>query len=697
MRASEIALFILLTMTQLSAADRAPVAKQIPKKMTLFGDTRVDNYYWLRDKKNPETIAYLEAENTYTQKTMLHTEELQGKLYKEILGRIQQADETVPVKIDDYYYYRRTLEGKQYSLYCRKHNSLQAPEEVLLDGNQMAEGHPYFSIGSWLTSPDHSLLAYAADYTGDEIYTIYVKDLRSGQLLPDRMLRTSDGFVWASDNKTIVYATLDKAQRPFKVYRHSLGGKRDTLLHHEKDERFTVDVSKTSSRMFIVLQISSSLTSEVRVLRADAPRGPLEIVLPRVQGVEYDVTHHGDSFFIRTNDHAQTFRVMEAPIHGASRENWKEVIAARPDVTIESVRAFANHLVAEERERGLVKLRVRDFRTNEDDVVGFEEPAYAAELGVNGEYDTPIVRYTYTSLVVPLSTYDYNMETHERLLKKREPVLGGYDPDQYATERLYAKASDGAEIPISLVYKKGFVRDGRAPMLLYGYGSYGISIDPSFRADRLSLLNRGMVFAIAHIRGGGDLGKPWHESGRLLTKRNTFTDFIAAAEHLVAQKYTSPDRLAINGRSAGGLLMGAVTNMRPDLFAVVVAQVPFVDALTTELDTTLPLTVGEWEEWGNPNEKQYYDYIKSYSPLDNVTAQAYPAMLITGGLNDPRVMYWEPTKWAAKLRALRTNDKRLLLKTEMGSGHFGSSGRFDYLKETAFYFTFILDTLGIPE
>ena len=677
------------------AADRPPVAKIVSKKMTLFGDTRVDRYYWLRNRKNPETIAYLEGENAYTKASMQHTEALQTKLYDEMLGRMQQSDETVPVKIDGYWYYRRTIEGKQYQLYCRKQGSLSAPEEILLDGNQMAEGKPYFSIGSWLASPDHTMLAYAADYKGDEVYTIYIKDLKTGELRPDQMTRAADSFAWASDNRTIFYSVLDKAQRPFKVYRHTLGGKRDTLLHHEADERFTVEISKTSSRTYVVIQISSSLTSEVRVIPADAPRGAAQVVVPRVQGVEYDLTHHKDSFFIRTNDNAKTFRVIQAPVADASRANWKEVIPAGADVTVESVHAFENHLVVEERDRGLVKLRIRDLRSAADHYVEFDEPAYRAELGTNAEFSSPLVRFTYTSLVVPQSTFDYNMETRQRELRKQEPVLGGYDPRQYVTERLYAKAADGVDVPISLVYRKGIGLDGRAPMLLYGYGSYGISIDAAFRSDRLSLLDRGVIFAIAHIRGGGDLGKPWHEAGRLLTKRNTFTDFIACAEHLIAQKYTSSDRLAINGRSAGGLLMGAVTNMRPDLFAVVVAQVPFVDALTTELDTKLPLTVGEWEEWGNPNEKPFYDYMKTYSPLDNVVAQAYPAMLVTGGLNDPRVMYWEPTKWVAKLRALRTDPRRLLLKTEMGSGHFGSSGRYDYLKETAFYFAFILDTLGI--
>jgi oligopeptidase B len=690
---------IFVAMTQLvSSADDGlapPSAKIVPKTLSLFGDTRIDNYYWLRERTDPDTIQYLEAENAYTQARMKHTVGLQTRLYAEMLGRIQQTDSTVPIKIDNYFYYRRTIEGKQYEVYCRKKDSLEAPEEVLLDGNALAEGHKYFNIGPWVTSPDHRLLAYGVDLAGDETYTVRVKDLTTGQLLPDEITNAYDSLVWANDNRTFFYTVLDKARRPFKVFRHTLGTRKDPLVYHEKDERFTVEVAKTSSRAYILINIASSLTTEVRYLSAGTPRGRFQIVLPRVHEVEYDLTHHGNSFFIRTNDGAKTFRVVEAPVSDSSRAKWKEVIPSRPGVTIESVWAFKNHLVVEERDGGLIKLRVRSF-SGGGRYVEFDEPAYRASLGPNAEYETPWMRFVYTSLVVPDSTFDYNMDTGERILRKRQPVLGGYDPAQYVIERLYAKAADGVEIPISVVYKKDTRLDGSAPLLLYGYGAYGISIDPSFSSDRLSLLDRGMIFAIAHIRGGGDLGKQWHENGRLLAKRNTFTDFIACAEYLIAQKYTAPSRLAIHGRSAGGLLIGSVVNMRPELFAAAVAMVPFVDAVTTELDATLPLTVGEWEEWGNPSEKQYYDYMKSYSPYDNIAAQRYPAMLVTAGLNDPRVMYWEPAKWVAKLRASNASP-RLLLKTEMGSGHFGSSGRYDYLKETAFYYAFILDALGLAQ
>jgi oligopeptidase B len=467
------------------------------------------------------------------------------------------------------------------------------------------------------------------------------------------------------------------------------------VVYHEKDEKFTVELGKTSSREYILINLGSSLTSEVRYLSASHPDGAFQPILPRVHEVEYDVTHHGSSFFIRTNDGAKTFRLVEAPVKDPSRKNWKEVLPGRPDSTLEQAFAFEQYLVTEERLKGLNQIRIRNFSTGKDHFVEFPDPVYTADLGQNAEYSSRLVRFNYSSLIVPNSVFDYDMETHTKELKKQQEVVGGYDATQYATERIFAKAPDGVEIPISVVYRKGLKRDGSAPMLLYGYGSYGISNDPRFSSDRLSIIDRGVVYAIAHIRGGGDLGKPWHEDGRLLTKKHTFTDFIACAEHLIAEKYTSPARLGIEGRSAGGLLVGAVTNMRPDLFAAVIAGVPFVDALNTMLDPTLPLTIGEYEEWGNPEEKPSYDYIRSYSPYDNVEAKAYPSMLITGGLNDPRVSYWEPAKWAAKLRAMKTDTHVLLLKTNMGSGHFGASGRYEYLKETAFNYAFLLNALGV--
>jgi oligopeptidase B len=659
--------------------------------MTVHGDTRIDNYFWLRDRKDPDTIRYLEAENTYTKEKLQHTEALQAALYSEMLGRIQQTDLSVPVKRDEYFYYTRTEEGKQYAIHCRKKGS--GPEEILLDCNQLAEGHKYFRLGAFIASPNHRLLAYSVDFEGDEKYTVRVKNLDTVELLADEIPNTSYTLEWAADNATFFYTTLDEALRPYKVFRHALGAKEDPLIYHEADERFTLDLSSTRSRAYIFININSSLTSEVRYLRKDEPTGEFRILLPRVYETEYDATHHGDSFFIRTNDGAKGFRVVEAPIANRAKANWREIIPGREGITIESVTAFQDYLVTEERHRGLTHICIRDMRTSAQHSIEFPEPVYTAELGANAEFCTKLLRFHYSSLVTPASVYDYNMETRERELKKQQAVLGGYDPQLYQSERIYAAAPDGVEVPISLVYKKGFMRDGRAPMLLYGYGSYGISIEPSFSSDRLSLLDRGFVYAIAHIRGGMDLGKPWHETGRLFKKKNTFTDFIACAEKLIAEKYTSPDRLGIMGRSAGGLLMAGVVNLRPDLFAAVVAGVPFVDSLNTALDASLPLTVGEYEEFGDPRQKEFYDYMKSYAPYENVTPQAYPAIFVTAGLNDPRVSYWEPAKWVAKLRAMKTGDGLLLLRTNLGSGHFGASGRYEYLKETAIEYAFLLDVL----
>jgi oligopeptidase B len=684
-----------MTLTLTVADTAAPVAKIVPHPATVNGDSRADNYFWLRNREDPDTLKYLEEENRYTQAVMKPAAELQAKLYDEMLGRIQQTDLSVPTQRDDYFYYTRTEEGKQYAIYCRKHGSLQAPEEILLDGNAMAEGHKYFRVGNFVASPDHKLLAYSVDFDGDEMYTIQVKDLATGNLLADEIPDTYYSLEWSSDNQTFFYVVLDAAKRPYKVFRHSLGVKQDTLVYHESDERFTVELAKTSSRDYILININSSLTSEVRYVSAAHPIEPFREILPRVQGTEYDVTHHAASWFIRTNDAARTFRVIQAPVKDPSRPHWKEIISKRDDVTVESVTAFKDYFVVEERDPGLTKIRIQDFNTGATHYIDFPEPVYTASVGANAQYDTRMLRFVYTSLVTPNSVFDYNMQTRERELKKQQVVLGGYDPTQYDSERIDATAPDGVQIPISLVYKKGFTKNGRGPALLYGYGAYGISMDPSFASDRLSLLDRGFVYAIAHIRGGGDLGKPWHEDGRLLKKINTFTDFIAAAEYLIAQKYTSGDRLAIMGGSAGGLLMGAVTNLRPDLFAVVVATVPFVDSLNTMLDASLPLTVGEYEEWGNPNDKPYYDYMKSYAPYENVAAKSYPNILVTAGLNDPRVSYWEPAKWVARLRASKKDHHLLLLKTNMGSGHFGASGRYEHLKETAFNYAFILNTLAI--
>lgn len=668
-----------------------PIAKTSPASATLFNDTRQDPYAWLRDREDPDTIAYLEAENAHTEHVMAPTAALQATLYGEMLGHIQQTDTTVPILRDGYFYYTRTEEGKQYAIYCRNPVRESGAEEILLDGNLLAEGEAYFRVGNFVVSPDARMLAYSTDVLGDETYTIHVKDLATGELLPDEIPNTYYSLEWAADSRTFFYCVLDEAKRPYKVFRHQLGSTEDALVHHEVDERFTVEVAKTSSREFVLINIHSSLTSEVRYIRSADPSAEFVPVLARAQDVEYDVTHHDAHFYIRTNHQAKTFRVLRVPLGGSAGE---EFLPMRPGVTVEHLRAFRDYLAIEERDQGLTQIHLHHFPTGERHRVAFNEAAYHTDVTGNAEYDTNTLRFTYTSLVIPESVFDYDMAARTRELKKQAPVLG-YDAAHYATERLHATAPDGTAVPISLVYKKNFKRDGRAPMLLDGYGAYGLSHDPVYKSDRLSLLDRGFAYAIAHIRGGADLGKPWHEDGRMLTKKNTFTDFIACAEHLIAQGYTSSPGLAITGGSAGGLLMGAVLNMRPDLFAAVVTRVPFVDALNTELDATLPLTIGEWEEWGNPAEEKYYWYIKSYAPYENVRAQAYPSMLITAGLNDPRVSYWEPAKWVARLRALKTDSNTLLLKTDMGAGHFGASGRYEHLKQTAFNFAFLLRILGV--
>lgn len=700
MTSSYFVIAILTMSLSLPGAETAvhpPVAPKIRKEMTINGDTRVDNYFWLRDRSNPEVIRYLEEENAYTNAVMKPLEPLREKLYGEILGRVKQTDLSVPYRLDDYYYYTRTEEGKQYPIYCRKKGSLGAPEEVILDANALAGGYKYFQMGNFAVSPSHQLLAYSTDTTGNETYTLRVKDLTTGKLLSDSIPNTYYSMAWAADNKTFFYTILDEAKRPFKVFRHELGTAEDTLVYHEPDARFNLTIDKSKSREFVFIDIRSSVSSETRFLKADQPKGQFEVLVPRKQEVEYSVSHHGDTFFVTTNDGAKNFRLVQVPVKDPSGSAPREVIAERPGVTLEGTEAFANHLVIIEREDGLIHLRVRRFSDSAEHYVSFPEPVYTALPVQNVEYKTNALRFNYTSLVTPSSVYDYDMDSKQRDLKKQQEVLGGYDPSLYTTERVYAVASDGVKVPISLVRRKTTARDGKAPMLLYAYGAYGIPTEPTFNSDRLSLLDRGFMFAIAHIRGGGDLGKQWHDQGKLLVKRNTFTDFVAAAEYLIENKYTSADRLAISGGSAGGLLMGAVTNMRPDLFRVVVAKVPFVDVLSTMLDPTLPLTVIEYEEWGNPEEKKYYEYMRTYSPYDNVEAKRYPVMLVTGGLNDPRVSYWEPAKWVAKLRATKKDDNLLLLKMNMGAGHGGPSGRYERMKETAFDYAFIMNALGIKQ
>jgi oligopeptidase B len=676
-----------------------PVAPKQPYIHSLHQDDRVDDYFWLRDdqRSNSAVIAYLEAENNYTAAMMQHTEALQKSLYQEMLGRIQETDLSVPVHKDNYFYYTRTVEGKAYPIYCRQKEDLAALEEVLLDGNTLAAGYEYFALGVFSISPNHQVLAYSIDTTGAEIYTMYFLDLNTRQTYLETIPETYYSFAWASDNQTVFYTKVDAANRPYQIFRHRLGSAiaQDELVYYELDEAYFLSVHRTLSDAYITIDSESMVTSEVYFLPADRPTDSFQIVQPRTTGVQYRVTHHGDDFYITTNEEAINFKLMKTPVGNLARANWQTVIPHREDIYLLDTEAFVDHLVIDELVAGIPQLRVHKFSTGAEHYISFPEPVYSLRAASNLEFNTNTFRFVYTSLVTPATVFDYNLDTQERELKKETPVLGGYDRTQYTSERLQARASDGTTIPISLVYKKGIEQNGANPLLLTGYGSYGAAYPVNFSATRLSLLDRGVIYGIAHIRGGSEMGRQWYENGKLLHKKNTFTDFIASAEFLIGEKWTTPDRLAITGGSAGGLLMGAVLNMRPDLFYAAIADVPFVDVLTTILDPDLPLTILEWEEWGNPQDKTYYDYMKSYSPYDNVAAQAYPHILINSGLNDPRVAYWEPTKWTAKLRAIKTDDRLLLLKTNMGAGHGGASGRYDQLKETAFDYAFLLDRFRI--
>jgi oligopeptidase B len=676
-----------------------PVAKIESKIDTLFGQEMVDNYFWLRQRGNPEVIDYLKAENAYTEAVMKHTEKLQDKLYREMVGRIKETDLSVPVKRDEFYYYSRTEEGKQYKIYCRKKGSLEAEEEILLDVNLVAAGREYMGLGIYEVSPSHRLLAYAVDTTGSERFTLRVKDLETQELYPDVIDSVSTSLEWANDDKTFFYTITDEAWRSYKLYRHTLGGdvENDVLVFHEKDDAFSLDIAKSKSMGYLYVYLESMTTSEVHYLDANNPTGKFELVHARQQDMEYSLSHHGDQFYIVTNDNAENFKLMQVPVSDPWKRNWSEGIAHRDSVKLDRIEVFKHFMALYERENGLKQIRIKDFSSNQIHRVEFPEPVYTCWPNWNPEYKSHLLRFTYASFITPNSVYDYNMRTRKRELKKQKEVLGGYDPDEYQSERIFATAGDGTRIPISMVYKKGMVKDGSIPLYLSGYGAYGSSAEPYFSSNRLSLLDRGFIYARAHVRGGGEMGRYWYDDGKLLNKRNTFTDFIAVAEHLISENYTSADRLAIVGGSAGGLLIGAVVNMRPDLFGLVIADVPFVDLINTMLDASIPLTVVEYEEWGNPNEKEYFDYMLSYSPYDNVEAKEYPHMLILAGLNDTRVQYWEPAKWTAKLRAAKTDNNRLLLKTNMGAGHGGASGRYDRLKELAFEYAFILDVLGTKE
>jgi oligopeptidase B len=707
---SRIRLFLVLSVTLVSASayvlavddnspslPSPPVAKKVPKTTEINGRELVDNYFWLRDKQNPEVAAYLQAENAYTNAVMKPTEGLQKKLYDEMLSRIKETDVEVPYKEGNYFYYTRTEAGKQYSIYCRKKGSLDAPEELLLDVNELAKGQKFMSVRDFAVSDDGSLLAYSTDNVGFRQYVLAVKDLRSGKMLPDHAERVGS-VAWANDNKTIFYTVEDPTtKRQFQLYRHTAGTDgSDKLVYEEKDERFNVEAAKTRSKAYIFLFVGSHTTSEARYIPADQPMAEFKVLEPRKQDVEYYPDHNGSYFYIRVNDTGRNFRLVKAPVSDPRRTNWQEVVPNRTNVMLDDADFFKNYYVLSERENGLPQVQVTDLATGKSQRIEFPEPAYSSYPYANREYDTSKYRYGYQSFITPRSVYEYDMAAGKSTLLKQKEVPGGYDRTKYQVEQIYAPASDGVKIPISVVHLKSSKMDGTGPMYLTAYGSYGYPLDISFNSDRFSLIDRGVVFAVAHIRGGGEMGKAWHDDGRMMHKKNTFTDFIASAEYLVKQGYGSKDRLVIEGRSAGGLLMGAVLNMRPDLFHAALVGVPFVDVINTMLDESLPLTVAEFEEWGNPKEKPAFDYMISYSPYDNIEAKTYPNMLVRTSFNDSQVMYWEPAKYVAKMRAMRTDHNSLILKTNMNpAGHGGASGRYDRLHEVAFDYAYFLMQMGI--
>ncbi|MFM9949033.1 MAG: S9 family peptidase [Saprospiraceae bacterium] len=676
-----------------------PTVNAVPKELSMHGDTRIDEFYWLKERENPDVIAYLNSENAYREQVTSHTKAFQGKLFEEIKGRIKQDDESVPYKDNGYFYLTRYETGKEYAIHSRKKGSLDAKEEVMLDVNELAKPYKYYAVSGRSVSSNNKILAYGEDTLSRRIYTIRFKDLETGKMLKDVIPNTSGGAVWANDNQTIFYSVKDASLRPYKIFKHKLGtpATKDVEVFHESDETFASAVYKTKSKKYIVIASFQTLTTEYRVLDANQPNGSFRIIQPRTRGLEYFMDHFGDKFYFRTNLDAKNFRLMSTPETATTKENWTEVIAHRDDVLLEGMEIFKDHLVLSERIKGITQLRVRPWNGSPEHYIAFGEDAYMAYVDVNPDFDTDVLRVGYMSLTTPSTTYDYNMNTKKLTQLKQQEVLGGFDRNDYVSERIYVKARDGVQVPVSIVYKKGFKKDGKQPLLLYAYGSYGASMDPTFNSARLSLLNRGFAYAIAHIRGGEEMGRAWYEDGKLLKKKNTFTDYIDCADYLVNNKYTSPEKLFAMGGSAGGLLMGAVINMRPELFKGVIAAVPFVDVITTMLDETIPLTTGEYDEWGNPNDKTYYDYMKSYSPYDNVKAKAYPAMLVTTGLHDSQVQYWEPAKWVARLRTKKTDKNPLLLYTNMDTGHGGASGRFEKYKEVAMEYAFLLDLAGLAE
>ncbi|SNC64189.1 oligopeptidase B [Hymenobacter gelipurpurascens] len=675
-----------------------PVAAIKPKALTSPFGTRTDNYYWLNEPENQEVLDYLNAENAYFEEQMAQAKGLQEKLFQEIKGRIKEQDESVPYRDNGYYYYTRYEEGGEYPIYCRKQGSLSAPEEVLLNANEMGKDESYFDIGDFEVSDDNRLLAYSTDTVSRRLYTLRFRNLQTGQLYPEAIENTSGEAVWAADNQTVFYTKKDvETLLPFQVYRHTLGTDpaQDVLVYEEQDNTFYSGVGRTKSRQYIVLQMSSTMSLETRFLDADRPTEEPQVFSPREDDHLYEIEHFEDHFYILSNAGAPNFQLLKTPVTNTARAAWQTVIAHRENVFLENMELFREYLVLGERKEGLLQLRVIRWQDSQEHYLNFGEPTYTAAISINPEFETTVLRYGYSSLTTPTSTFDYDMVARTKELLKEQAVLGGFRKEEYVTERLYAPALDGTQIPMSIVYKKGFRKDGSAPLLQYAYGSYGYSIDATFSSARLSLLDRGFAYVICHIRGGQELGRQWYEDGKKLKKLNTFTDFTDCSRFLIEQQYTSPDKLFALGGSAGGLLMGAVVNLHPEYYKGVLAAVPFVDVVTTMLDDTIPLTTGEYDEWGNPNQQEYYEYMLSYSPYDQVKAQAYPNMLVTTGLHDSQVQYFEPAKWVAKLRTLKTDHNLLLLHTDMEAGHGGASGRFKSIADTARQFAFMLMLLGI--
>ena len=690
------------------------MAKKIPYNLTEHGDTRVDNYYWMRlsdeqknapenarDQQTKDVLDYLNAENAYTKTVMAHTEEFQKNLFEEMKGRIKEDDQSVPVKDNGYWYYTRFESGKDYAFNCRKKESMETGiEEILINGPEMAAGHDYWALGGLDVSDDNKLLCYSEDIISRRIYTASFKEIATGQILDDRLEGLAGSPVWAGDNKTVFYVKKDPATlREFQIWRHELGTsqEKDVLVFEEKDEEFHCFVSRTKSKKYLVIGTAQTLSTEYRVLESANPSGEFRVIQPRERDHEYGIDHYNDKFYISTNWQAKNFRLMECAENATTKENWKEVIAHRDDVLLEGIEIFRDYLVVDERKNGLTQLRIIKWSDRSEYYMDFQDPAYDAGVGANPDFNTDVLRYGYSSMTTPASTYDYNMATRERKLMKQQEVIGGHQPENYQSERVYATAKDGTKVPVSLVYKKGTKLDGSAPTLLYAYGSYGATMDAGFSSTRLTLLDRGFIYAIAHSRGGQEMGRHWYEDGKLLKKKNTFTDFIDCADYLIAQKYTSNEKLFAMGGSAGGLLMGAITNMRPDLWRGVVSAVPFVDVITTMLDETIPLTTFEFDEWGNPKNKEYYDYMKSYSPYDNIETKNYPNILVTSGYWDSQVQYWEPAKYVAKMREMKTDKNLLLFWCNMDAGHGGKSGRFEALKEVALEYAFMFDLVGIKK